>query len=256
MNTGHKWIAEEDAAALQMDWPEFDARVNENADVPISWDAWRQRRGYLQRQRNLQNAVQEAVVRPDGPATFGPDNFIGLTIGYFDIETTFSTQPRVLYAAVADAWGNVYGFDRNEYPGADKWVDDLALINAYVDKLEEFDIVVSWNGKLFDVPVLNARFATNKSKRRYAPEHHIDLMYQAGMGKMRIGRRSLEHVSDVFDSPNRKTPLDVRTWDTATSGSWESEEAYDRIKEHCDADVLVLRDVFNDLKPGLRSIGR
>lgn len=253
MNTGHKWTAEEDAAAIQMDWPEFNSRVNENAEVPISWDAWRQRRGYIQRNKNLLVAAEEASVRPDGPTNGGPTNFIGLTIGYFDIETTFSNQPRVLYAAVADAWGNVFGFDRDTYPGAGDLVDDSELIEAYVDKLEEFDIVVSWNGKLFDVPVLNGRFATNKSRRRFTPEHHIDLMYQAGMGKMRIGRRSLDHVSNVFDSPNRKTPLDVRTWDRAYTGD---PEAYRLIKEHCDADVLVLRDVFADLKPGLRSIGR
>lgn len=254
MNTGHKWTAEEDAAAVQMDWPEFNARVNQNAEVPISWDAWRQRRGYLQRNRNLQVTAKESIMRPDGPASGGPENFIGLNIGYFDIETTFSTQPRILYAAVADAWGNVYGFDRDTYPGEDRLLDDSDLLTAYVDKLEEFDIVVSWNGKLFDVPVINARFAAGqRSRRRYKPEHHIDLMYQAGMGKMRIGKRSLQHVSDVFDSPNRKTPLDVRTWDKATTGS---DEAYAKIKEHCDADCLVLRDVFGDLKYGLGPIGR
>ena len=234
-------------------WAEFDARVNENADIPVSWDAWRQRRGYLQRNNNLLVAAKEASVRPDGPTTGGPENYIGLTIGYWDIETTFSNQPRVLYGAVADAWGTVYGFDRDTYPGVGDLIDDAELIEAYVDKLEEFDILVGWNSKLFDLPVINGRFATNKSRRRLRPTHHIDLMYQAGMGKMRIGRRSLESVSNVFDSPNRKTPLDVRTWDRAYAGD---PEAYAKIVEHCNADCLVLHDVFGDLKPGVASIGR
>ena len=169
MNTGHKWTAEEDAAAVQMDWPEFNRRVNENAEVPISWDAWRQRRGHLNRNKNLLVAAEEASVRPDGPTIGGSENFIGLTIGYFDIETTFSNQPRVLYAAVADAWGNVFGFDRNDYPGEDVLLDDRELIHAYVDKLEEFDILVSWNGKLFDVPVINGRFATQSSGFLHGP---------------------------------------------------------------------------------------
>lgn len=251
MNTGHRWTPEEDAAALQMDWPEFNARVNENADAPISWDAWRQRRGHLQRNRNLLLASEEASVRPNGPMTGGPENFIGLTIGYFDIETTFSNQPRVLYAAVADAWGAVYGFDRNTYPGENRLMDDEELVHAYLDKLEEFDVLVSWNGALFDIPVLNARCAVNGSRRRFPNRIHKDLMYESGMGKMRIGRRSLEHVSNVFDSPNRKTPLDVRTWDLAVTGD---DEAYRKIAEHCDADVLVLRDVFADLKYGIKSL--
>lgn len=251
MNTGHKWTDDEDAAALALDWPEFDQRYNDEQGYPISYDAFRQRKGNLERQVNLDAAAlkENKIELPAG----SPSDFIGLTIGYFDIETTFSNQPRILYAAVADAWGNVYGFDRDTYPGTDRLLDDRELLQAYVDKLEEFDIVVSWNGKLFDVPVLNARFATAKNARRFRPEHHIDLMYQAGMGKMRIGRRSLEHVSDVFDSPNRKTALDVRTWDEAVTGN---DEAYAKIKEHCDADCLVLRDVFNDLKPGLGPIGR
>lgn len=252
MNTGHRWTPEEDAAALQMDWPEFNARVNENADAPISWDAWRQRRGHLQRNRNLLVSSEEASVRPNGPMTGRPTNFIGLTIGYWDLETTFSTQPRILYGAIADAWGNIYEFDRDTYPGEDRLIDDSELAHAITDKLEEFDIVVGWNSKLFDLPVLNARLAV-QGRRRYRPEHHIDLMYQAGMGKLRIGRRSLDHVSNVFDSPNRKTALDVRTWDKAVAGD---DAAYDLIREHCNADVLVLRDVFNDLKPGLGPIGR
>lgn len=253
MNTGHRWTAEEDAAAVQMDWPEFNARVNENAETPISWDAWRQRRGYLQRNKNLLVAAEEASMRPDGPESGGPENFIGLTIGYFDLETTFSTQPRILYGAVADAWGNVQGFDRDTYPGDDRLIDDEEMTHAIVDALEEFDIVVSWNGKMFDIPVLNARLAYHKSRRRFEPGLNIDLMYQAGMGKMRLGRRSLEHVSNVFGSPNRKTPLSVVTWDKAVTGD---DEAYALIAEHCQADVLVLRDVFDDLKAGIKTIHR
>lgn len=249
MNTGHKWTEDEDAAALLLSWSEFDQRYNDEHGYPISYDAFRQRKGALSRLSNL----SELEKNDDPEYLGGSDDFIGLTIGYFDIETTFSNQPRVLYAAVADAWGNVFGFDRNEYPGTERLLDDRELLHAYVDKLEEFDIVVGWNSKLFDVPVINGRFATNKSARRYRPEHHIDLMYQAGMGKMRIGRRSLEHVSDVFDSPHRKTPLDVRTWDEAYTGN---EEAYQKIIEHCNADCLVLRDVFHDLKAGLGPVGR
>lgn len=45
MNTGHRWVAEEDTAALSLPWPEFDARINESPGFPISWDAWRQRKG-------------------------------------------------------------------------------------------------------------------------------------------------------------------------------------------------------------------
>jgi uncharacterized protein YprB with RNaseH-like and TPR domain len=81
----------------------------------------------------------------------------------------------------------------------------------------------------------------------------MDLMYYATGGSMRIGRRSLQSVSEYFDVPNRKTPLSVRIWDKAMSGD---PEAYDKIVEHCDADVLVTRDVFRVLKTQISNIHR
>jgi hypothetical protein len=80
---------------------------------------------------------------------------------------------------------------------------------------------------------------------------HVDLMYKATGGSVRIGRRSLQSVSEYFGVENRKTPLTVRIWDKAMAGS---ADAYDLIGEHCRADVLVTRDVFNVLKPQIGTI--
>ena len=70
---------------------------------------------------------------------------------------------------------------------------------------------------------------------------------------MRLGRRSLQSVSEYFNTDNRKSPLSVRIWDKAMSGS---EKDYQLIKEHCDADVLVLREVFDALKEQIANIHR
>jgi uncharacterized protein YprB with RNaseH-like and TPR domain len=74
---------------------------------------------------------------------------------------------------------------------------------------------------------------------------HVDLMYKATGSALAIGRKSLENVSKYFQVNNKKTPLDVRIWEAADHGD---KEAYDLIIEHCEADVLVLRDVFGKLK--------
>lgn len=176
-----------------------------------------------------------------------PQDFVGFSMGFFDIETTFSTQPIVLYAAIADQWGNIFQFRKGE-----DITNDKALVEAYANALRGYDILLGWNSKLFDVPVLNGRLAFH-GLPPVEPQRHIDLMWYASGGAMRIGRRSLQSVSEYFDVPNRKTPLSVRTWDKAMAGD---EEAYEKIIEHCDADVLVTRDVFPVLKPHIKNIHR
>jgi uncharacterized protein YprB with RNaseH-like and TPR domain len=175
------------------------------------------------------------------------DAYVGLSIGYFDIETTFSTQPIMLYGAIADAFGNVRQFRKG-----DDITDDSALVAAYAKALSEYDILVSWNGKLFDVPVLQGRLAFHRLPPLQL-QMHIDLMYYATGQFARIGRKSLQSVSEYFEVENKKTPLRVRQWDGAMSGK---PEEYAKIVEHCDADVLVLRDVFPVLKRFVRTIHR
>lgn len=174
-------------------------------------------------------------------------DFVGFSMAFWDLETTFSTQPIVLAGAIADQFGRVYSFGK----GPDI-TNDKALVKGIRDALATYDIWVTWNGKLFDVPVLNGRLIFH-GLEPLPPVMHIDLMYKATGGSVRIGRRSLQSVSEYFDVPNRKTPLNVRTWDKAMAGD---AEAYDKIVEHNDADVLVTRDVFNILKPQIGNIHR
>ena len=189
------------------------------------------------------------------PAPVGPElvelkdalSYVGFRMGFWDLETTFSTQPIVLYGAIADQFGKVDGFSK----GSDI-TDDKNLVRSIRDSLAEYDIWVTWNGKLFDVPVLNGRLIYHGLEP--LPERkHIDLMYYATGGSVRIGRRSLQSVSEYFNVANRKTPLSVRIWDKAMSGE---AGAYALIAEHCDADVLVTRDVFDVLKPQVMQIHR
>lgn len=216
-----------------------------------SFDAWE-----VKRRRSANrgtHAVTRGAVALAGPGevpapVFGdPQNFVGFSIGYWDLETTFSTQPIVLYGAVADQFGQIQGFRK----GRDI-TDDKALVKAAAMALTDFDIWVTWNGKLFDVPVLNGRLRYH-GLQPLPLVKHVDAMYYATGGSMRIGRRSLASVSEYFDVANRKTPLSVRIWDKAMSGD---AEAYELIVEHCDADVLVTRDVFAVLKTQIANVHR
>lgn len=217
-----------------------------------SFDAWEVKR---------RRVVGTSPATLDAIATAGPGksvpaevvslqeaaNYIGLTMAFWDLETTFSTQPIVLYGAIADHFGRVTGFSKGK-----DITDDRDLVASIAAELSKYDIWVTWNGKLFDVPVLNGRLRYHGLPPLPGTKH-IDAMYYATGGSMRIGRRSLASVSEYFDVQNRKTPLSVRTWDKAMAGD---PDAYALIKEHCDADVLVTRDVFNVLKTQIANIHR
>jgi uncharacterized protein YprB with RNaseH-like and TPR domain len=122
----------------------------------------------------------------------------------------------------------------------------------FSEYLDTFDVIVGWNSKLFDVPVLNARLLYH-GMRPYQPRMHLDLMYKASGSSISIGRKSLDNVSKYFGVQNQKTPLDPRTWDDADHGD---KSKYAKIIEHCEADVLVLRDVYEKLKPMVHILHR
>ena len=173
--------------------------------------------------------------------------FVGFTMAFWDLETTFSTQPIVLFGASADQFGRVTAFEKG-----DDITNDKELVRSIRDHLNDQDIWVTWNGKLFDVPVLNGRLIFH-GLEPLRNKMHIDLMYKATGSSVRIGRRSLLSVSEYFGVANRKTPLTVSIWDAAMAGK---PGAYELIAEHGSADVLVTRDVFNVLKPQIGNVQR
>lgn len=187
--------------------------------------------------------IPEDLVRANPKTTKTPP-FVGIDIAYFDIETTFSNWRRMLCGSIADSLGNVTTLSHDTHPGKN-WQDDSALVKAYCEELDKYDVIVGWNSKLFDVPVLNSRMLYH-GFRPYNPKMHLDLMYKATGSSIAIGRKSLDNVSKYFGVENKKTPLDPRTWDDADHGD---RAAYEKIIEHCEADVLVLRDVYAKLKP-------
>lgn len=237
------WTPAANAALLSHlkneDWPKFSAMFPE-----ISYNAWESKRRRVQ--KDLENEPEAMPIEAAG------DEYIGPSICYFDFETTYSSLPRLLSAAGVDGFGKLTVFDQRNYGGREDWLNDRAMAVAVRDYLESFHIIASWNGKRFDIPVLNGRLAIH-GERPINPQMHIDLMYYAGGSFMRVGSKALDNISKVFDSPNRKTPLSVDIWDRADHGS---EADMDLIVEHNVADVYVTRDVARVLLRMVRNIHR
>lgn len=177
-----------------------------------------------------------------------------MDVCFFDLESTdlSASWGRLLCGSFSDAAGNVetYRADEPRYAGVDV-VDCTKLAVACRDRLEAADIIVSWNGILFDIPILNAwlmkgaeRPVTLTTKRK--AEHHIDLMWYARGSFLRTGSSKLDNVAKFFRVAHEKTPLDGNTWQLAAA---QDVHALNRVVEHCEADVLVLRDLWPVLIP-------
>lgn len=133
--------------------------------------------------------------------------------------------------------------------------DDSKLTLAIRDELEKADIIVGWNSIMHDIPLLNARLAKHGNRQvqvgdRYG-SFHLDLMYYAGGTSLKVGGRKLDTIAKFFNAPNQKTPLDGETWQRAAAGD---KKAMNQIAEHCEYDVLVLRDLWPSLAPLVKKV--
>lgn len=177
---------------------------------------------------------------------------------FFDTESTdlSASWGRILCSSFVELDGEPYTFrgDVRPYKGRSK-IDDSKLVKATRDELESADIVVGWNSILHDQPLLNARLAlAGERPLRLGEKHgtwHLDLMYYSGGQTMKVGGRRLDTVAKFFKAENQKTPLDGEIWQLAATGD---SEATDQVAEHCEYDVLVLRDLWPHLAPGVKKI--
>ena len=197
-----------------------------------------------------------AAERPNlGVVREFPD-YIGLDIAFVDLETTNlkGNFGQVLVGSVIDGHGTVRTFriDDPQFRRA-KLRDDVALVAALRDYLEQFDIIIGWNSKKFDVPYLNTRLLIGNERPMRSDIMHIDPMYKAGTYSLTLHSRRLDAVAKTFRLPEQKTVMDFEIWQDAGAGD---SAALDYVVQHCEADVKVLRMVWHILKPLVKVIHR
>lgn len=141
--------------------------------------------------------------------------------------------------------------DEKPYKSRDR-IDDSKLCVAIRNELEQYNMVVGWNSKMFDVPFLNARLA-KVGERPFKPQFHLDPMYQARGAQLRIGSSKLVNVQKFFGLPNEKTEISWEDWQRASSGD---KEAMDVVVHHCEQDVKVLAEAYWKLLPMVSVIHR
>jgi DNA polymerase III epsilon subunit-like protein len=171
----------------------------------------------------------------------------------WDLETTGLTaiMGRILTCAFVglDDAPTVFRLDAKAHKGKNK-LDDAKLAVAIRDRLEQADLIVGHNIRLFDIAFLNARLA--KAGERPLNTHFVlDTMWAAN--RMRIGSRKLDNLQKFFALSEAKTPLSWETWQLAAQGD---ARAMDEVVEHNIADVLVTRELYPVVLPHVATLHR
>src|SRR5258706_5472762 len=142
-----------------------------------------------------------------------------------------------------DNYGEVYTLTRKVRAKDPR--DDGALASKIRDEIAKYNVIVTWNGKLFDIPFLNARLL-KAGKADYNPQMHLDMMWYATGSSARLASRRLDSVAQFFKTKSQKYDVDHDTLQRARFGD---EAALKEVITHCEMDVRILSEVYWKLLP-------
>jgi DNA polymerase elongation subunit (family B) len=142
---------------------------------------------------------------------------------------------------------------------AAKWLGEKEVIYDSVDKsrpgdmirrvwklLDEADAVVHYNGKRFDIPVLESEFLLHKLKPP-SPTPQIDLLQTAR--RFRLPSRKLDYISKRLGLGQKVQHKGMELWRQCMAGdsaAWKIMERYNR------QDVKLLEDLYHVLLPWIK----
>lgn len=132
--------------------------------------------------------------------------------------------------------------------------NDLHVVAHFSDVLAQADYHVTWYGARFDLPFLQTR-SIELGLPPLPDRPHVDA-WRIAKYKLRFNSNRLETVSrSIAIAPGAKqsfkTPIDAKCWVKAKAGHVDSIKY---IEEHCVADVDVLENVFQKIRPYASSL--
>jgi uncharacterized protein YprB with RNaseH-like and TPR domain len=176
-------------------------------------------------------------------------------IAFWDLETTDlkALMGRILCCSFVTLEGDPYTFRQDFTPwDGDNLIDDGPLCVAIRDELEKYDLICAHNGRLFDVPMLNARLA-KVGERPLRTHFFLDTRWYLNSASMRIGSAKLENAQKYFALGEAKTPI---SWDDWQRAAALERDAMDQVVKHCEQDVLVLRELYPIVLPYVSTLHR
>ncbi len=116
-------------------------------------------------------------------------------------------------------------------------------------RLQDYEIIVTWNGRSFDIPFLTTRLLKhNMDPRLVTGKRHIDLN-EVVKSRLRLTFTYLDHVCDFFGIAKKRSPMGMDVPQLYVRAMEDDRKALETIKEHCLDDLQATRKVYLRLKP-------
>lgn len=177
-----------------------------------------------------------------------------LKTGFLDIETTGLTGEfgYCLCAVIKDANSgeyDVFRLDKTDQYNKDRGLlttwrrIDIDLLRQFSEKMQEYKILVHYNGRNFDIKMLNTRLLKNRLPV-IPPVMQLDI-YQLAKHKMRLRIKSLDSLAEFLDIGDKEKGHNWEYWQMAANGQ---QAGFDYVVEHCMKDVDRLERVAKRLE--------
>lgn len=121
--------------------------------------------------------------------------------------------------------------------------NDKALCKQIYDVIRDADMIVTHNGKRFDIPFINTRLLINNLPPLPDMPHFdtCEVMFK----RLKMSGR-LENASATFGWKLKKHSVEVQKWFRAAAGD---KAMLKEIVRHCEIDVRLLEKVYMRLRP-------
>lgn len=128
----------------------------------------------------------------DMPAAFDPRRIL-----YLDTETTGFMGAGTVAFLIGIGYLTESGFTICQYLMRD-YPEERFQLERLQEDLSHFDMICTFNGRSFDVPLLRDRFLINRMQPACLDKPHIDLLHMARrVWKLRLKRCSLGHLEEA-----------------------------------------------------------
>jgi len=136
-----------------------------------------------------------------------------------------------------------------EYLPVKKTADEKKALTKLVSELEKYEVVVTWNGRGFDIPFLTTRLLSHGlDMRPLTSRRHIDLA-EIVKGRLKLTFTYLDHVCDFLGIDRKEGAMGMDVPHLYLKAQEGDAKARSVIREHCLDDLEATRKVFLKLKP-------
>jgi uncharacterized protein YprB with RNaseH-like and TPR domain len=211
---------------------------------PAFTDCWRCESAHAASEYPIRRETVMLMQGDDMPEVFSPERIL-----YLDTETTGLMGAGTVAFEVGLGWQeggriHVRQLVMRDYP------EEKYLLEEIVRTAERFDVICSFNGKTFDLPLLRNRFIMNRIRTACLDKPHIDLLHIARrVWKLRLKRCNLTNLEEallgvprVDDLPGAQVP--ERFFSYLKTGDFT---LLDDVLEHNEQDIVSLQNLLSHM---------